>query len=150
MSGDERYTALLAALQQANDLTKQSIADVGALRAEMGKMSTTLSVLRAEFDNSKTEDKRLDHRLRDLETTVKVMDREHRIAVAAAASEVQATVKEALGKLEKESLANVGQGERHTALKSEVNEVKDNVKWAVRGVLAAVIAALAAIIRASI
>ncbi len=150
MSGDERYTALLAALQQANDLTKQSIADVGALRAEMGKMSTTLSVLRAEFDNSKTEDKRLDHRLRDLETTVKVMDREHRIAVAAAASEVQATVKEALGKLEKESLANVGQGERHMALKSEVNEVKDNVKWAVRGVLAAVIAALAAIIRTSI
>jgi predicted nucleic acid-binding Zn-ribbon protein len=143
-------TPLVIAIKAANDLTKQAVADNVALSKEVAKLTTSLHVLRAEFSGGTKDLGRIETRIGDLEVTVKTAEKDQRALIETAVTEVKKTVEEAIKKLDEAAKTNVGQDERHKALVLQVDESKDNMKWAVRGVLASVVAALAAIVKASL
>ena len=147
---DSNETPLVIAIKAANDLTKQAVADNVALRKEVAKLTTSLHVLRAEFAAGTKDLGRIETRIGDLEVTVKTAEKDQRALIETAVTEVKKTVEEAIKKLDEAAKTNVGQDERHKALVLQVDESKDNMKWAVRGVLAAVVAAVAAIVKASV
>jgi len=138
---DSNETPLVIAIKAANDLTKQAVADNVALRKEVGNLTVSHSVLRAEFSGGTKDLGRIETRIGDLEVTVKTAEKEQRKLIEAAVAEVKKTVGGAIASLNDAAQTNVGQDERHKALAVQVDEVKDNMKWVWRGVGGAIIGA---------